>query len=124
MLMEQAMEFDVDEIGEVSVVRISGKLDTLTSIEAQNKLTKIIDGGAKKILIDFEKLGFISSYGLRLLLLGTQEVKQVSGQLRVCNLNSVVREVFDMSGFTTIIPVSISQAEALEEFDAPIVALD
>ena len=115
------MEIDVDEIGEVSVIRISGKLDTLASIEAQDKLTKIIDDGAKNILIDFEKLDYISSYGLRLLLLGTQDVKRVSGQLRICNLSPVVQEVFDVSGFTTIIPVSNSQAEALEEFSAPMV---
>jgi anti-sigma B factor antagonist len=113
------MELMMDEIGDVTVVRISGKLDTLTSIDVQDKLTKIIDDGAKNILIDCEKLDFISSYGLRLLLLGTQQVKRVSGQLRVCSLNAMVREVFDVSGFTEIIPVSHSQAEALEQFGAP-----
>ena len=110
------MEFDVDEIGAVTVVRISGYLNTQTTPEAQNQLVQIIENGAKKILIDFEGLKYISSAGLRFLIVAAKQLTSVSGQLRVCNLNSVVQEVFDISGFTKLIPVSNSRAAALDEF--------
>lgn len=110
------MEFKVDKLGEVTVVRISGNLDTQTSPDSQKQLTQLIDNGAKKILIDFEDLNYISSSGLRMLLVAAKQLKAVSGQLRVCNLKAVVREVFDVSGFTVMLPVSNSQAEALDGF--------
>ncbi len=110
------MEFTVDEFGDVRAVRITGNLDTQTSAVAQEQLTQLIDNGAKKVLVDFENLNYISSSGLRVLLVAAQRLEDTSGQLRICNPNTIVREVFDTSGFTEIIPVYGSQAEALDGF--------
>ena len=109
------MEIKSDAVGEVTIVRISGNLNTQTTPEAQIRLEQIIENGAKKILIDFEGLDYISSSGLRLLFVAAKQLTSVSGRLRVCNLSSVVQEVFDISGFTTLIPVFDNQAAALEE---------
>ena len=110
------MEMNVDEIGDVTVVQISGNLNTQTTPEAQIQIDRIIENGAKKILIDFEGLDYISSSGLRLLFVAAKQLTSVSGHLRVCNLSALVQEVFDISGFTTHIPVSNGQAAALDEF--------
>ena len=50
------MELVVNEIGDVTVVRITGNLNTETTPEAQSQLQQIIENGAKKLVIDFEKL--------------------------------------------------------------------
>jgi anti-anti-sigma factor len=110
------MEFKADVVSEVTVIQISGRLDNQTSLDAQKLLVQNIDNGAKKILIDFKNLDYISSSGLSLLIVAAKRLTSVSGQLRVCNLNNVVREVFEISGFTAIVPVSDSQAAALNEF--------
>jgi anti-anti-sigma factor len=110
------MEFTVDEFGDVRAVRISGNLDTQTSPVAQKQLIQLIDSGATKILIDFENLNYISSTGLRMLLVAHSRLESTSGQVRICNPNTMVQEVFETSGFSEIFSVYRSQAEALDGF--------
>ena len=110
------MQISVKAAGDVKVLEFEGKLDTQTSPEAQMQLTQLIDGGAKKILVNFEKLDYISSAGLRLLLVAAKQLNTADGELRICCLNEVVREVFDISGFTTIFKVLGSEPEALDRF--------
>ncbi len=89
------MEYTVDEFGDVRAVRISGNLDTQTSPVAQKQLIQLIDSGVTKILIDFENLNYISSSGLRVLLVAAQRLEDTSGQLRIFSPNTMVLEVFD-----------------------------
>ncbi len=110
------MDFTVDEFGDVRVVRIAGNLDSQTAPVAQEQLMQLIDEGATKILVDFEDLNYISSSGLRMLLVARKRLEVTSGQLRICNLNTMVRDVFDTSGFSDIFSVYGSQAEALDGF--------
>ena len=113
---ERAMDITVDEVGDVRVVRIAGNLDTQTSPVTQEQLTQLIQDGATKILLDLEELNYISSSGLRVLLVAHKRLEGNSGQVRICNPNTMVREVFDTSGFSDIFSVYGSQAEALDGF--------
>lgn len=110
------MEIAVSDAGEVKVVRIEGKLDTQTAPNVQAQLTQLIDQGATKIVVNFEKLVYISSAGLRILLAVAKQLKGISGELRICGLNELVQEVFDISGFTMILTVTKTEREALESF--------
>jgi len=110
------VEIAVSEAGDVKVLRIDGKLDTKTSPDAQALLTELIHQGATKIVVNFDKLVYISSAGLRVLLAAAKQLKGNSGELRVCSLNEVVQEVFEISGFNTILAISESEPEALEGF--------
>jgi anti-sigma B factor antagonist len=110
------MEITVTDAGGVKVIRIEGHLDTQTSADAQAQLAQLIDQGATKLVVNFEKLEYISSAGLRVLLATAKQLKGNSGELRVCSLNEVVQEVFDISGFTTILTVTKTEPEALEGF--------
>ncbi len=110
------MDITVDEVGDIKVVRIAGNLDTQTSPVTQEQLTQLIQDGATKILLDFEKLNYISSSGLRVLLVAHKRLEGNSGQVRICNPNTMVQEVFDTSGFSEIFSVYGSQAEALDGF--------
>lgn len=110
------MNIAVSKVGEVKVLRFEGKLDTKSSPDAQAVLSEVIENGAEKILINFEKLVYISSAGLRVLLAAAKQMKEGSGELRICALNDVVREVFEISGFDTILAVAVSEPEALEHF--------
>ena len=110
------MDIAVSDVGEVKVLRIEGKLDTKTSPDAQAMLTDLIESGATKIVVNFEKLAYISSAGLRVLLAAAKQLKGNSGELRVCGLNDVVQEVFEISGFNTILAVTGTEPEALDGF--------
>ena len=110
------MQISVKTANEVKVLAFEGRLDTQTSPDAQQQLTRLIEEGETKILVNLEKLDYISSAGLRVLLVVAKQLKTTDGELRICSLNEVVKEVFDISGFDMILPISASESEALEGF--------
>lgn len=110
------MEVTLKDINEVSVLLFEGNLDTNTAPQAQEQIDQVIDGGSAKVLINFESLNYISSAGLRVLLTTAKKLKAASGDLKICCLNETVREVFDISGFSTILTVVSSEDDALGSF--------
>jgi anti-anti-sigma regulatory factor len=83
------------DANDVKVVQIEGELDTGSSPEAQQQLDQLREQGVKKILLD---------------------LKQDGGDLRVCSLNESVKEVFDISGFSTLLMVLDDETKALSGF--------
>ena len=79
-------------------------------------INALIDAGTSRILIDFEALEYISSAGLRVLLATAKKLKSAGGDLKICSLNDTVQEVFDISGFSSILTVSANPEEALASF--------
>jgi anti-sigma B factor antagonist len=100
----------------ITVVRLEGNLDTNTSTDAQDYLNNAIDGGASKVVVCFDKVDFVSSAGLRVLLATAKKLGGGGGVLRVCGLNETVTEIFEISGFSTILNVFPSETEALSGF--------
>jgi anti-anti-sigma factor len=101
---------------DVTVVAFVGNLDSKTSPEAQQAIDGILAGGGRKLVVDFTALDYISSAGLRVLLGTAKRLSGSGGGLRLCGLNRTVREVFDISGFSTILAVFPTEADALREF--------
>lgn len=110
------MEITVREQGEIRIVRIAGMLDGQSSPAAHDALAQLMDAGATKMLVDLEQLSFISSAGLRILLVLAKELQRREGGVRIFNANPSVLEVFEISGFNTIITVSATESEALAGF--------
>ncbi|MHC4070507.1 MAG: STAS domain-containing protein [Planctomycetota bacterium] len=110
------MEIEVSESRDVWILSFQGNLDTNTSPDAESEINGLIDGGAQKLLVNFENLHYISSAGLRVLLATAKKLKASGGDLRICCLNQTVQEVFDISGFATILSVTSSEEEALGSF--------
>ena len=110
------MQILIKKTNDVTVLAFEGRLDTQTSPDAQQQLTRLIEAGEKRFIVDFEKLDYISSAGLRVLLVAAKQLKGIDGELRICSLNEVVGEVFDISGFTTIFKIFGSEPEALDGF--------
>ena len=100
----------------VTVVRLAGNLDTNTSELAQTTLNELVDGGAKKVLVNFTDVDFVSSAGLRVLLATAKRLGGPGGNLRISNLNDTVNEVFEISGFTKILSVFPTEEAALQGF--------
>jgi anti-sigma B factor antagonist len=100
----------------IAIVEIDGKMDTATSPAAQENFTTMINGGKTKILLNLAELDYLSSSGLRVILTLAKELEKVGGALRICNLNKVVQEIFDISGFSYILKVFPSESEALASF--------
>lgn len=110
------MNISVKDVNDIKVVQFNGKLDSNTAKEAETYFNDLLDKEASKILVDFEKLDYTSSAGLRVLLSTAKQLKAVDGELRLCNLNETVQEIFDMSGFSSILSVFASESDAIEGF--------
>ncbi|MEX2181450.1 MAG: anti-sigma factor antagonist [Gemmatimonadaceae bacterium] len=110
------MEITTRTQDDVTIVALAGNLDSVTSPEAQQVLDAILAGGARKLAVDFTALDYISSAGLRVLLGAAKRMTATGGALRTFGLNDTVREVFDISGFSTILAVFPSEAEARKGF--------
>ena len=101
---------------DVTLVAFAGNLDSNTSPQAQQALDGILASGVRKMAIDFAALDYISSAGLRVLLGTAKRLSGAGGSLRMFGLNETVREVFDISGFSTILAVFATEADALKGF--------
>ena len=101
---------------DAAVLVIEGRLDAKTAPDAQTHFIQTIDGGERKVVIDLARVDYVSSAGLRVLLIAAKRLKAAGGELRICNLNDLVAEVFELSGFSTIFAVFGSESEALDGF--------
>ncbi len=108
------MDISSETRDEITIVRFEGSLDTNTSTDAQDYLNRAIEGRAGKLVVSFEKVDFVSSAGLRVLLATAKKLG--SDNFRVCGLNESVAEIFEISGFNTILSVFGSEAEATAGF--------
>ncbi|MFN2601517.1 MAG: STAS domain-containing protein [Gemmatimonadaceae bacterium] len=106
------MEISTRTSNDIHIVAIAGSMDSATSPEAQKALDTVL-AGAKKVALDFSKLDYISSAGLRVLLGAAKKLRASGNTLRMFGLNQSVREVFEISGFSAILAVYPSEAEAL-----------
>lgn len=110
------MQISTRTRNDVTIVAIAGNLDSITSPEAQQALDAVLAGGGRKIAVDFSMLDYISSAGLRVLLGVAKQLRASGGALRTFGLNDSVREVFDISGFSTILSVYPGEGEAVKGF--------
>ena len=97
------------------VVEISGELDTMTTSKADIFLKDLLKKGNKKFAIDFSGVNYISSTGLRLLLTMAKELKAKQGVLRIFALSESVKEIFDISGFSSILTIVKDKLEAIKD---------
>ncbi len=106
------MQISTRTNNDIHIVAIAGSLDSTTSPEAQKSLDAVLPG-ARKVVLDFSALDYISSAGLRVLLGAAKHLRASGGTLGMFGLNQSVREVFEISGFSSILSVYQSEAEAL-----------
>jgi anti-sigma B factor antagonist len=110
------MELSTRDAQDVRIVDFQGDLDSNTASSAEAYLNELIDAGAKNVLLNLEHLDFMSSAGLRVLLATAKRLQSMGGGLRVCCLNETVQEIFEMSGFISILNVTKTEQESLDAF--------
>jgi anti-sigma B factor antagonist len=97
------------------VVAVKGRLDAVSSPEFDRLLAGFLEEGDKDFVIDFGALDYISSAGLRSVLLAAKKLKAKGRRLSLAALKDVVKEVFDIAGFSTIIAIYPSAQAALND---------
>jgi anti-anti-sigma factor len=110
------MEISEESTGTCVIVGISGRLDTTNYTILEKRLSEMTDNGQDKILVDCTKMDYISSSGLRILLMILKKVNVMKGRFVLCGLQENIREIFEISGFTSIFEIHTNRDEALKTF--------
>ena len=95
-------------------VSVDGRMDAVSAPEFETKLEAWIDEGDNVFIIDLSELDYISSAGLRSILATAKKLKAKKGDILLAALQDAVKEVFEISGFSSIIPIYDSMEAALE----------
>lgn len=82
---------------------IIGRIDTVTAAEAESVLKEGLDG-ITELILDFKQVNYISSAGLRLLL-SLQKQMNKQGAMKILNVNEMVGEIFEVTGFSEILTI-------------------
>jgi anti-anti-sigma factor len=104
---------------EIRVVRPQGRLDSTTSPGLEKALLEHIEGGDRRLLLDLADLGYISSMGLRVVLLAAKRMRAAGGKFALCSLNANISEVFEISGFSSILDIFPTHDAATAALAAP-----
>lgn len=96
------------------IIEVEGRLDTTNFSQLENQIMQHINAGDKKFVIDCSGMDYVSSSGLRIFLMALKKVKALNGRFLLCGLQENIREIFEISGFTTIFDIYKNQEEALE----------
>jgi anti-sigma B factor antagonist len=111
--MDETKQFSVDELGGILIISISGKIDASSSDYYEEELKTRIDSGIKKIILNMAQLSYISSAGLRTILVAQKRIKQSGGIIVLTDMQSGPADVFKMTGFDRLFPVFDSVDDAI-----------
>lgn len=107
------MNIVTETVNDILVIQPDGRIDSNTAPQFEQQVLGAVDGGQTRLVLDFSELDYISSAGLRVVLMTAKRIKPVQGALALCGMSDSIREVFEISGFLTILTVCADRDEAL-----------
>ncbi len=105
------MEVQVEEKGDIVVIRVSGRLDAASSPQLEKKVSSIIDSGHFKLVLNFADVEYLSSAGMRLMLSVSKKLKNLEGKVVACSIHDDVMDVIKMAGFHQVLEIYSTEEE-------------
>ena len=113
---QDVMDIATERMDGVVSVLVDGRIDGSTVFAFQEAIETAIEDGDRAVIVDCERLSYIGSAGLRTVLAIAKAVSNRDARFALCSLSDQVRNVFEQSGFDTIIEIHRSRAESLASF--------
>jgi anti-anti-sigma factor len=107
------MNISTEKIDGFCVIKIEGRIDTTNFNGFETEINLLFNSGEKNIVFNCSGLNYISSSGLRVFLLTQKKSISLNGKLHLCCLQPTIKEIFDISGFSTIFKIFDSEQEAI-----------
>ncbi len=104
------MEIREERTGDIVIVAPLGRIDSTTSAALEQHLAGLTGAGARRIVVDFAGVDYISSAGLRVLLALAKRMRDVHGQLALCAMSDSVKQVFALAGFVPLFAIEPTRA--------------
>jgi anti-sigma B factor antagonist len=108
------MEVTSKSAEEAIIIYVDGNLTTNSSPVVEAEINKILDGTATHVVINVEKVNFIASTGLRIILVLGKRLNGDGLKLIMCSMNETTKSVFNISGFSKLFPIFETEDEALD----------
>ncbi|MCR6632708.1 MAG: STAS domain-containing protein [Magnetospirillum sp.] len=105
------MEIKVETFGEATVLVPVARVDSATAKAFEARVLQVVNSGVSRIILDFSELDYISSAGLRVVLVGAK-MTRAPRKFVLCGMKPHIREVFDVSGFAKILSIHADRAAA------------
>jgi anti-anti-sigma factor len=112
------MDIREEARGEVKILALGGRLDAVSAPIVEDRLMALLNEGQTRLVLDFSDLSYISSVGLRVLVLLARGLQKNKGKLALAGLSKHIYEVFKISGFTTIFSILPTCDEAVKYVQA------
>ena len=112
------MNIEQNVLDGITILAPAGRIDTTTSGPFEETVRKAVDGGARDVVVDFSRVDYISSAGLRVFLVLAKRMRDLKGRLVLCAMPEPVRQVFHLAGFLPLFNVEPSRDAALARFAA------
>ena len=106
------MEISENRTEKGLIIGITGRLDTTNYSVLEKKLMEHIDQGEHRMIVDCSRMDYVSSSGLRILLMALKRITMVKGRFVLFGLQENIREIFEISGFNNIFEIYQTQEEA------------
>lgn len=103
-----------------AVIKLDGAVDAHTAPQFEDAVQKVIDDGQNKIVVDCEKLTYISSAGLGVFMGFVEEVREAGGDIKICGLSEKVKQPFEILGFESLFHFCPDVQSAKEKFGEPV----
>ncbi len=107
------MKVEEQTIDSLVVVMPDGRVDGSTAPDLEKRLSEIVERGDTHVLLDCGKMDYISSAGLRVVLVGAKKCQQGGGKLMLCALRATCKSVMEISGFLTMLEYHETREAAL-----------
>jgi len=112
----QGFEVKNSEKEDISVLGLKGYLDAHTVPDLENAFQNLVDNNKYKIVVNFEKLSYISSAGLGVFMGFIEDIRQKGGDIKLTNMQPKIFRVFDLLGFPTLYDILEEEKMAVEMF--------
>ncbi|NED99127.1 STAS domain-containing protein [Phytoactinopolyspora halotolerans] len=106
---------DSGPLGDRTVIEVAGEIDVYTAPKLREQLVEIVDAGQYHIVVDMQRVEFLDSTGLGVLVGGLKRVRQYEGSLRLVCTQERILKIFRITGLTKVFPIHGSVEEALRE---------
>ena len=97
------MTIEIKKLADETIIEVVGRLDTITAPELQDKIN-LLSSDVKELVLDMEKLEYVSSAGLRVILLAQKKMSKI-GTLKLVSVCETIMEVFEITGFVDILNI-------------------
>lgn len=107
------MQIGEERQGSALVLALAGRLDSVTSNELEKHVVSRLDAGERRLVVDLARVEYISSAGLRVLLMAAKRLKEPPAALVLCGMGPSVRTVLELAGFLPLFAIEPAREQAL-----------